>query len=48
MSTIFLKEKINGVSITQFQLSYICNKTHPSLKNMVELCHEVHYMWWEN
>ena len=31
-STIFLKDKINGVHVTQFQLAYIIDTTHPSHK----------------
>ena len=48
MSTIFLKEKIDGVRVLKFQLVCICNTTHPSQKHLVELCCEVHYMWWGN
>ena len=33
MSTRFLKYNINGVSVPQFQLDYIYNKTNPSYKN---------------
>ena len=48
MSNIFLKYKIDGVHVTLFQLACICNTTHPSHNVFVELCHEVHYMWWGN
>ena len=47
ISTAFLKYKINGVHVTQFQLAYIRNTTHISQK-MVKLCHEVHNVWWGN
>ena len=33
MSTGFLKGKINGVRVPQFQFDYIYNTTHPSHKN---------------
>ena len=46
MSTIFIKEKIGGVCVPQFQLAYICDTTHPSNKKLVRLCRELHYMWW--
>ena len=48
MSTRFLKDEINGVYVTQFQLDYIHDKTHISHRKMVNLCHEVPYMWWVN
>ena len=48
MSTIFLKYKINGVCVTQFQLSYIHNTTYHPHTNLVKFCCEVHYMWWWN
>ena len=48
MSTILLKYNINGVCVTQFQIDYIRNTTHPSHNNFVKLFHEVHYMWWLN
>ena len=48
MSTIFLKDDINGVRIPQFQLDYIFDTINPSHKSLVKLCREVHYMWWEN
>ena len=44
MSTKFLKDKINGVHVTQFQLAYICNTTHPSHKHLDKLGGEVHCM----
>ena len=45
LSAIFLKDKINGVRVPQFQLDYICGTTHPSHKHLVKLCCEVHYIW---
>ena len=48
MSTRFLRDKINGVRVPQFQLDYIRDTTDPSHKNLVKLCCEVHYMWWVN
>ena len=48
MSTILLKDKINGVRIPRFQLAYIHSKTHPLHKTLVKLCRKVHYMWWLN
>ena len=48
MSTILLNDKINGVRVPQFQLSCICNKTHPSHENLVDLFREVYYIWWVN
>ena len=48
MSNIFLKDKIDGVHVTLFQLACICNTTHPSHKKLVKLFCEVHYMWWRN
>ena len=47
ISTRFLKDKINVVCVPQFQLAFNCDTTHPSHKNLVKLCLEVHYMWWE-
>ena len=46
MPTILLKDNIYGVCVPQFQLAYILNTTHPSRKNLVIFCHELHYMWW--
>ena len=48
ISTRFLKDKIDGVSVPKFQLDYICNRTHPLHKNSVKLCCEVNYMRWVN
>ena len=48
MSTRFLKDKIDGVYVPQFQLYNICDTSRPSHKNLVELCREVNYMWWGN
>ena len=48
MSTIILKDNINGFRITNFQLACIRNTPHPSHKNLVTLCHDVHYMWKVN
>ena len=48
MSTRFLKDHINGVHVSQFQLTYIRDTAHPSHKNLVRLCPEVNYMWWLN
>ena len=44
MSTIFLKDNINGVRVPQFQLAYIRDTTQTSHKNVVRLCGEVHYL----
>ena len=44
MSTRFLKDKIGGVCVPQFQLSYIRNTTHPLHKNMVKFFHGMHYI----
>ena len=38
MSTRFLKDNINGVSIPQFQLAYIRDTIHTSHKKLVKLC----------
>ena len=46
--TIFLQGKINAFRLKQFQLAYICYTTHPSHKRLLQLCCEVHYMWWGN
>ena len=46
ISIVSLKGKNNEVHVLQFQLAYICDTTHSSHKNLVELCSEVHYMWW--
>ena len=43
-----LKDKINGVHVPQFKIAYILDTTHPSYEKLVKLCHEVHYIWWEN
>ena len=48
ISTRFLKYKIGGFHVPQFQLAYICSTTHLSRKYFVKLCHKVHYMWWTN
>ena len=48
ISIVSLKGKNNEVHVLQFQLAYICDTTHSSHKNLVELCSEVHYMWWGN
>ena len=48
MSTRFLKYKIDKVHVPQLKLAYINDTTHPSYKNLVMLCREVHYMWWIN
>ena len=48
MSNRFLKDKIDGVRVTQFQLAYIRDTTHNSHKNLVTLCREVNYMWRGN
>ena len=48
MSTGFLKDNINGVRVPQLQLAYIHHRNNPSGKNLVKLCHELHYMWWGN
>ena len=46
MSTRLLKYNIDELHVPKFQLCYIRDKTHPSRRNMVELCPGVHYMWW--
>ena len=48
MSTIFLKEKVNGVCVTQFQFAHIRDTTHPPNKTWAKLCRELNNMWWEN
>ena len=48
MLNMFLKDKINGARFSKFQLAYIRVTTHPSHKNVVIFCREVHYMWWGN
>ena len=48
MSTRFLKDNIYGVHVLKFQLAYIRDTTNPSHENVVKLCREVNYMWWEN
>ena len=46
MSTRFVKDKIYGVQVPQFQIDYISDTTNPSHRILVKLCHDVHYMWW--
>ena len=48
MSNRFLKEKIYGFHVPQFQLAYIRDKKHPLHKILVELYHDVNYVWWGN
>ena len=48
MSTRFLKYKMNEVRFPLFKLTYISNTTRPSHKKLVDLCCEVHHMWWVN
>ena len=48
MSTRFLKYKIDGDLVPQFQFSCICNTTLPSHKTLVGLCCEVASMCWGN
>ena len=45
MSIRFLKDSIDGVRVPQFKLSYIIDTTHPSCKYLLQLCHDVNYMW---
>ena len=45
MLIVFLKYKINGVYVPQFQIAYIRDTTRPSHKNLVKFYHEVHYIW---
>ena len=45
MSTRFLTDSIDGVCVPQFQLSYIIDTTHPSYKYLLQLCHDVNYIW---
>ena len=37
---------MNGVSVPQFQLAYICDTNHPSHNTLFKLCREVRYVWW--
>ena len=46
MSTRFLKGRIDGVRVPQFQITYIHNTTYSLLKIFVKICCEVHYMCW--
>ena len=46
--TIFLRDKVDGVRVPQFQLTYIHNKNHPLNKNLAKLWRDVNYMWWGN
>ena len=48
MQIIFLIDKINGVHIPQFKISYISGTTHTPHLKLGELCCEVHYTWWGN
>ena len=48
MSTRLLKDKIDGVRVTKFQLAYTSNTTNPPHKKLVKLCHEVHHIWLGN
>ena len=48
MSIRFLKDKINGFCVTQFQRAYISITNNTSHTFVDKLCHEVHYMWWGN
>ena len=48
ISTIFLKDNIEGFHVTLFKLDYILDTNYPLHKILVKLCHEVHYMWWRN
>ena len=48
MQTVFLKDKIDGVRVPQFIVSYILDTTHLQHKFLIKLCREVHYMWWVN
>ena len=48
MSTRFLKDKIDGLCVQKFQLAYICDTTHPTDKQLVKFCCEVHYLWCGN
>ena len=48
ITTRFLKDKIYGVRVLQFQLSYTCILTHPAYKSLIGFYCEVHYMWWVN
>ena len=40
MSTILLKENINGFRVPKLQLAYICDTTHTSHNKLVKLCCE--------
>ena len=46
MSTVLLKDNINGVCVPQFKFSYIRNKAHILPINLFKLCCDMHYMWW--
>ena len=48
MSTVFLKDKINGALIPQLQRAYSRDTTHPQHKNLVKYCCEVCYIWLVN
>ena len=48
MSARFLKYRIGGVHVPQFQLDYICDTKYPLHKIMVKFCRELHFMWWVN
>ena len=48
MSTRFLKYRIGGVDVPQFQLYYIRDTKYPLHKIMVKFCHELRFMWWVN
>ena len=45
MSTRFLKNKINGLRVPQFQLANIFYTTNPSHKIFIKFCREVNSVW---
>ena len=48
ISTRFLKDKIYGVCVPQFQLFHIRDTTNSVHKQLVDLCRDLDYMWWGN
>ena len=45
MSIRFLKDSIDEARVPQFQISYIIDTTYPPYKYLLQLCHDVNYMW---
>ena len=48
MSTRLLNDNIDSVHVPQSQLIYILGTTYVSHKHLVELFHDLHYMYWGN